>query len=223
MADKDAAVIAGKEEVGDEATASATVNGPDKGTRCKVRVMVSVVHEVKAAETVGEGHPPVPQGKIRLSQQTIDVILATKTMHYSTNALEYYRIKKDYEMLRLMHSCMRTHDEFQKRIVKRKAWVRCELEKKGYVDIDESNAATFTPIHWREELVTEDEESDSDGDDEDDFSEGEGESEDDNDDNGEDKEEVSNDDTTEEEDDLEDDDKFSSDDDEAPNESSTTY
>nr|BAD27883.1 hypothetical protein [Oryza sativa Japonica Group]BAD29519.1 hypothetical protein [Oryza sativa Japonica Group] len=170
MADKDVAVIAGKEEVGDEATAaaaliadkeevgdeataSATVNGPDKGTRRKVRVMVSVVHEVKAAEKVGEGHPPVPQGKIRLSQQTIDAILATKTMHYSTDALEYYRIKKDYEMLRLMHSCMRTHDEFQKRIVKRKAWIRNELEKKGYVDIDESNAATFTPIHWREELV----------------------------------------------------------------------
>ncbi|EEE56695.1 hypothetical protein OsJ_06164 [Oryza sativa Japonica Group] len=153
MADKDVAVIAGKEEVGDEATAaaaliadkeevgdeataSATVNGPDKGTRRKVRVMVSVVHEVKAAEKVGEGHPPVPQGKIRLSQQTIDAILATKTMHYSTDALEYYRIKKDYEMLRLMHSCMRTHDEFQKRIVKRKAWIRNELEKKGAVPMD---------------------------------------------------------------------------------------
>lgn len=138
----------------------------------------------------------MPQGKIRLSQQTIDAILATKTMHYSTNTLEYYRIKKDYEMLRLMHSCMRTHDEFQKRIVKRKAWIRSELEKKGYIDIDESNAATFTPIHWREELVTEDEESDNDGDDEDDFSEGEEESEEDDDDNGDNEEEVSNDDTT---------------------------
>lgn len=70
MADKDVAVIAGKEEVGDEATAaaaliadkeevgdeataSATVNGPDKGTRRKVRVMVSVVHEVKAAAARG--------------------------------------------------------------------------------------------------------------------------------------------------------------------------
>lgn len=126
------------------------------------------MHHVKAAETILEGHPPVPQGKIRLSQETIDAILARKTEPYPSDSLRYYRSLKDNpafppefsdDLMRTILSCAREHDRLQRRILGRQAWIRNELEEKGYVDVDEDKAANFTAVNWKEELMTDDEES----------------------------------------------------------------
>ncbi|XP_006663606.1 uncharacterized protein LOC102722063 [Oryza brachyantha] len=143
-------------------TAGGRHHGPPKiiSARPKVRKTVYVVHEVKAAATAGEGDPPVPQGKIRLSQESVDAILAEDTtphpMSDPSADLDLFRSLLPPELYeateRVLLSAARTEGRRRSRIVERHAWVRGELEKKGYVDVDEDKALTFTAIHLEEEL-----------------------------------------------------------------------
>uniref|UniRef100_J3N9N9 Uncharacterized protein n=1 Tax=Oryza brachyantha TaxID=4533 RepID=J3N9N9_ORYBR len=133
---------------------------PPRSNRPKFKKTVFVVYEVKAAATAGEGEPPVPEGKIRLSQENVDAILAEDTtphrMSDPSADLDLFRSLLPPELYeataRVLHHAARTEERRRSRIVERQAWVRGELEKKGYVDVDEDKALTFTAIHLEEEL-----------------------------------------------------------------------
>ncbi|BAT14916.1 probable nucleolar complex protein 14 [Oryza sativa Japonica Group] len=193
-----------------------------KVTRRKVRMVKAVVYEVEAAATAGEGDTPVAEGKVRLSQESVDAILAEETKPYPN--MEYFRSLKDnpavppelYEKtMRAVRFAARSHDKVQQGILRRQAWIRSELEEKGFVDVDQDKAATFTAVHWKEELMTDDEEDDDDDDEDESEEDDEFDEKEDDSDNEDDEESSDDEEETSEDDEETSEDEGHSDDDEA--------